>query len=181
VARIGDFLRLPLYAALLSSLLVPVLPFLILLLRWRETHDPVLAPIPLVARNKLLSSIEDRDVTNQRSVIGSLKPRRFRRWLTVAILWTIDWSGRHLVTTGRLGRVNIIHLASWTLTTSGGCSSPAITTVTVRATTTTLSTRLPSGSTFPSPTASATRKITDWMTFDGARHEQDFKRYLFHY
>ncbi|KAF2787739.1 hypothetical protein K505DRAFT_379385, partial [Melanomma pulvis-pyrius CBS 109.77] len=82
VAHWADFLRLPLYAALLSPLLVPALPFLVLLLRWRETHDPVLAPVPSIARNKLLKSIEDRDVANQYSTIGSLKPGRFRRWLT---------------------------------------------------------------------------------------------------
>jgi hypothetical protein len=181
VAQIGDFLRLPLYAALLSPLLVPALPLIILLLRWRETHDPVLAPVPSIARNKLLSSIEDRDVTNQYSAIGSLKPGRFRRWLTVAILWTIDWSARHLFTTGRLGRVNTIHFASWTFlddkrrvlfASNYDGSREAYNDDFINKVAFGLNLSFSNGLGYPQ---------TNWLIFDGARHEQDFKRYLFHH
>jgi hypothetical protein len=179
--RIGDFLRLPLYAALLSPLLVPALPFLVLLLRWRETHDPVLAPVPSIERNKLLHSIEDRDVTNQYSTIGSLKPGRFRRWLSVAILWTIDWSGRHLYTTGRLGRVNTIHFASWTFlddkrrvffASNYDGSREAYNDDFINKVAFGLNLSFSNGLGYPQ---------TNWLIFDGAHHEQDFKRYLFHH
>lgn len=181
VAQVGDFLRLPLYAALLSPLLVPALPFLVLLLRWRETHDPVLAPVPSIARNKLLSSIEDHDVTNQYSAIGSLKPGRFRRWLTVAILWIIDWSGRHLYTTGRLGRVNTIHFASWTFlddkrrllfASNYDGSREAYNDDFINKVAFGLNLPFSNGLGYPQ---------TNWLVLDGARHEQDFKRYLFHH
>lgn len=181
VAHVGDFLRLPLYAALLSPLLVPALPFLVLLLRWRETHDPVLAPIPSIERNKLLSSIEDRDVTNQYSAIGSLKPGRFRRWLTVAILWTIDWTGRHLFTRGRLGRVNTIHFASWTFlddkrrllfASNYDGSREAYNDDFINKVAFGLNISFSNGLGYPQ---------TNWLIFDGAWHEQDFKRYLFHH
>jgi hypothetical protein len=181
LAKTGDFLLLPLYVLLLSPLLVPALPFLILLLRWRETHDPVLAPVPSIARNKLLSSIEDRDVTNQYSAIGSLKPGLFRRWLTIAVLWIISWSGRHLFTTGRLGRVNTIHFASWTFLdnkrrlffgSNYDGSREAYNDDFINKVAFGLNVSFSNGLGYPQ---------TNWLIFDGARHEQDFKRYLFHH
>jgi hypothetical protein len=181
VAHISDFLRLPLYAVLLSPLLVPALPLLVLLLRWRETHDPVLAPVPSIERNKLLKSIEDRDVTNQYSTIGSLKPGRFRRWLTTTILWIIDWSGRHLFTNGRLGRVNTIHFASWTFlddkrrvcfTSNYDGSREAYNDDFINKVAFGLNLSFSNGLGYPQ---------TNWLILDGARHEQDFKRYLFHH
>lgn len=181
VAQIGDFLRLPLYAALLSPLLVPALPFLVLLLRWREAHDPVLAPVPSIARNKLLKSIEDRDVTNQYSAIGSLKPGRFRRWLSLAIFCIIDWSGRHLYTTGRLARVNTIHFASWTFlddkrrvlfASNYDGSREAYNDDFINKLAFGLNLSFSNGLGYPQ---------TNWLILDGAHHEQDFKRYLFHH
>ena len=181
VAQTGDFLLLPLYALLLSPFLIPALPFLILLLRWRETHDPVLAPVPSIARNKLLSSIEDQDVTNQYSAIGSLKPGLFRRWLTVTILWIINWAGRHLYKTGRLGRVNTIHFASWTFLddkrrlffgSNYDGSREAYNDDFINKVAFGLNVSFSNGLGYPQ---------TNWLIFDGARHERDFKRYLFHH
>jgi hypothetical protein len=181
LAQIGDFLRLPLYALLLSPLLIPALPFLVLLLRWREIHDPVLAPVPSIVRNKQLSSIEDRDVSNQYSTIGSLKPGLFRRWLTVAVLWIINWAGRHLFNTGRLGRVNTIHSASWTFlddkrrvffASNYDGSREAYNDDFISKVAYGLNLSFSNGLGYPR---------TNWLIFDGARHEQDFKRYLFHH
>jgi len=181
VAQIGDFLLLPLYALLLSPVLVPALPVLIILLRWRETHDPVLAPVPSIARNKLLSSIEDRDVTNQYSAIGSLKPGLFRRWLTIAVLWIINWTARHLCTTGRLGRVNTIHFASWTFLddkrrlffgSNYDGSREAYNDDFINKVAYGLNVSFSNGLGYPQ---------TNWLILDGASHEQDFKRYLFHH
>lgn len=181
LAQIGDFLQLPLYALLLSPLLIPALPFLILLLRWHETHEPVFAPAPSIARNKLLSSIEDRDVTNQYSAIGSLKPGFFRRWLTVAVLWVINWGGRHLFSAGRLGRVNTIHFASWTFLddkrrlffgSNYDGSREAYNDDFINKVAYGLNLSFSNGLGYPQ---------TNWLILDGARHEQDFKRYLFHH
>lgn len=181
LAQLGDFLLLPLYGVLLTPFLIPALPFLIALLRWRETHDPVLAPVPSLARNKLLSAIEDHDVTNQYSAIGSLKPGLFRRWLTVAILWIIDWGGRHIYTRGRLGRVNTIHFASWTFLddkrrlffgSNYDGSREAYNDDFINKVAFGLNVSFSNGLGYPR---------TNWLIFGGARHEQDFKRYLFHH
>ncbi len=181
LAQLGDFLLLPLYGVLLAPFLIPALPFLIVLLRWRETHDAVLAPVPSLARNKLLSSIEDHDVTNQYSAIGSLKPGLFRRWLTVAILWIIDWGGRHLYKSGRLGRVNTIHFASWTFLddkrrlffgSNYDGSREAYNDDFINKVAFGLNVSFSNGLGYPA---------TRWLIFGGARHEQDFKRYLFHH
>ena len=57
--------------------------------------------------------LEDRDVTNQFSALGSLKPGRFRRWLASVILLLIDYASRHVFNRGHLGRVRTIHFARW--------------------------------------------------------------------
>jgi hypothetical protein len=174
-------LLLPVYALLLAPVLLPALPFLIVLLRWRETHDAVIAPVPPLARSKALWAIEDHDVTNQYSAIGSLKPGLFRRWLTVAILWVINWGGRHLYRSGRLGRVNTIHFASWTFlddkrrvffASNYDGSREAYNDDFINKVAFGLNLSFSNGLGYPR---------TDWLIFGGARHAQDFKRYLLHH
>jgi hypothetical protein len=181
LAQLGDFLLLPLYGLLLAPVLLPALPFLIVLLRYRETYDPVIAPIPSLARSKQLWAIEDHDVTNQYSAIGSLKPGLFRRWLTVAILWIINWGGRHLYHSGRLGRVNTIHFASWTFLddkrrlffgSNYDGSREAYNDDFINKVAFGLNVSFSNGLGYPR---------TAWLISGGARHAQDFKRYLLHH
>jgi hypothetical protein len=151
------------------------------MLRRRETTDPVLAPRPSRPRNALLSAIEDRDVANQYCAIGSLKPGRFRRWLTVAILWIINWGSRHIFRSGRLARVNTIHFASWTFlddkrrvffASNYDGSREAYNDDFINKVAFGLNLSFSNGLGYPR---------TDWLIFGGARHEQDFKWYLFHH
>ena len=60
-----------------------------------------------------LASIEDDDVTNQFSAMGSLKPGAFRLLITSLVLVVIDYAARHIYTRGRLARVRTIHFARW--------------------------------------------------------------------
>lgn len=181
LADLAHLLSFPLLAILLSPLLLLAAPILIVALRRRETTDPLIAPRPLRARNALLSAIEDHDLTNQYSAIGSLKPGCFRRWLTVAILWIINWGGRHVFRRGRLGRVNTIHFASWTFlddkrrvlfASNYDGSREAYNDDFINKVAFGLNLSFSNGLGYPR---------TDWLFVGGARHEQDFKWYLFHH
>jgi hypothetical protein len=86
---------------------------LLLIVRIRENTDPVFAPRPDPEYAGRLAVIEDHQVTNQFSAMGSLKPGLVRRWILQYILWVIEWTARHLYTNGRLARVRTIHFARW--------------------------------------------------------------------
>ncbi|MDF0544399.1 hypothetical protein PX699_18770 [Sphingobium sp. H39-3-25] len=181
IREAGHFLLLPVIALLLAPILLPLLPFLAILLRWRERRDPVIAPTPSRPRNRLLSALEDHDITNQYSAIGSLKPGLFRRWLTIVILWIINWGARHIYNKGRLGRVNTIHFASWTFlddrrrvyfASNYDGSREAYNDDFINKVAFGLNLSFSNGLGYPR---------TRWLILGGARHEQDFKRYLFHH
>ncbi|MGH9417704.1 MAG: hypothetical protein ACRD01_13865 [Terriglobales bacterium] len=104
---------MPLLALLLLPVLVVVLPFLLYALRQREQSDPVIAPRVAPVHADQLASLEDSDVTNAFTAMGSLKPGWFRRMLISAALLGVDYSARHIFYRGRLGRVTTIHFARW--------------------------------------------------------------------
>jgi hypothetical protein len=89
--------------------------FLLALLRVRalERTDPVLCDRVDQAHADELALLEDHDVTNQFSAMGSVKPGIARRWLVKYVLWVIDYGARHIFTRGRLARVRSIHFARW--------------------------------------------------------------------
>lgn len=113
---IGNALHLigmPLLVLLLSPLLIAVLPFYLVVLRRREKADPEVTPIVDQTHSDALSLLEDHDVTNQFSAMGSLKPGVFRYMTIRAVLGTVDYAARHIVRPGRLGRIRTIHFARW--------------------------------------------------------------------
>jgi len=57
--------------------------------------------------------LEDHDVTNQFTAMGSLKPGRVRLWTATAVLLTVDYAARHIFNRGRLARIRTIHFARW--------------------------------------------------------------------
>ena len=61
----------------------------------------------------MLARLEDHDVTNQFTVLGSVKPSLFRSVTLTAILWLVDYGARHIYNRGRLGRIQTIHFARW--------------------------------------------------------------------
>jgi hypothetical protein len=89
--------------------------FLLALLRARalERADPVLCHRVDQAHSDELALLEDHDVSNQFSAMGTVKPGLVRRWLVKYVLWVIAYGARHLFTRGRLARVRSIHFARW--------------------------------------------------------------------
>jgi hypothetical protein len=83
------------------------------LLRHYEKTEPEVIHRPEVRHILELSALEDHDVTNQFTALGSVKPSWFRRALFVVILWLIDYFARHVFGRGHLGRIRTIHFARW--------------------------------------------------------------------
>jgi hypothetical protein len=103
----------PLIGLAALPLLIALLPLLIYQLRSRETTDPEICPRPQSADLLALQELEDRDVTNQYTALGAVKPGLFRRWLVTLVLVLIDYGCRHIFTRGHLARVQTIHFAHW--------------------------------------------------------------------
>ena len=114
--QLRNFLHLigvPLLLLLVSPLLLLYLPFFLMQLRRREKADPEIAPRVNPAHASQLAVLEDHDVTNQFTAVGTLKPGRFRRWTIGFLLWVVDYTTKHIYNHGRLARVSTIHFARW--------------------------------------------------------------------
>ena len=181
IRSILHFLALPVALLVLTIPLLLALPFLIIALRSRETRDPVIVPRASPERIALLSAYEDHDLTNPFSAIGSLKPGRFRLWLTLAILWAVDWTAKHIFTRGRLARVGTIHFARWSMIDGGkrlffasnyDGSLESYMDDFINKVAFGLNLVFSNGIGYPR---------TDWLVIGGARREQDFKSFLRHH
>jgi hypothetical protein len=113
LGNIAHLIAVPLLLLLLLPLIVLYSPVFVFQLRRRERTDPEIAPRPKLAHANQLATLEDRDVTNQFSAFGDVKPGLFRRWTLVYILWIINYTTRHIFNRGRLARVSTIHFARW--------------------------------------------------------------------
>jgi hypothetical protein len=103
----------PLLLLLLTPFLILYLPAFIYQLRNREKHDLEIAPRVALSYEQRLARLEDHDVTNQFTVMGSIKPGLFRRWTMSFLLWVLDWTARHIYIRGHLARISTIHFARW--------------------------------------------------------------------
>jgi hypothetical protein len=113
LANIAHALVVPLIGLVALPVLIFWLPLLIYKLRTRETSDPEICPRPQAESLLVLQELEDRDVTNQYTALGAVKPGLFRRWLVTVLLVLIDYACRHVFTRGHLARVQTIHFARW--------------------------------------------------------------------
>jgi hypothetical protein len=114
--RIKNLLHLifvPLVLLFFSPLILLYLPIFAFQLRRREKSDMEIAPRPAAEHVNRLARLEDHDVTNQFTAMGSLKPGLLRRWTLVILLWLIEYTARHIYTRGHLARVPSIHFARW--------------------------------------------------------------------
>ena len=103
----------PLVLLIVSPLLLLYLPVFAYQLRSRELRDPEIVPRPDAGHVRNLAELEDHDVTNQFSAIGSVKPGLFRRWTVSFLAWLLDYGARHIYNRGYLTRVQTIHFARW--------------------------------------------------------------------
>ena len=114
--RLKNLLHLilvPLVLLVFLPLILLYLPIFFIQLRRREKSDAEIAPRPPAEYVERLARLEDYDVTNQFTAMGSLKPGLFRRWTLVTLLWLLEYTTRHIYTRGHLGRVPSIHFARW--------------------------------------------------------------------
>ena len=114
--RLRNLLHLvgiPLLFLLLAPVLVVVAAIAAVRLRRLEKSDPELCDRcdPAVAAE--LALIEDHDVSNQFSAMGTLKPGFLRLATTMLALLAIDYAARHVYTRGALARVRTILFARW--------------------------------------------------------------------
>ena len=103
----------PVILLLASPVLLVVAAIGAVQLRRLEKTDPELCLRSVPADSAELALLEDHDVTNQFSAMGSLKPGRLRLWITMLVLLLIDYAARHIYTRGGLARVRSIHFARW--------------------------------------------------------------------
>ena len=103
----------PLLVLLALPLLIAILPFYVVGLRRLEKADPEVTPTVDQKHSDDLSLLEDHDVSNQFSAMGSLKPGWVRHLTIMGVLRTVDYAARHAVRPGRLGRIRTIHFARW--------------------------------------------------------------------
>jgi hypothetical protein len=108
-----NLIGVPLVLLLLSPVLLVVAIVFAIRIRQLEKTDPELCSRHNPALGAELALIEDHDVTNQFSAMGSLKPGFVRLCTTRLVLLAIDYAARHVYTRGRLARVRTIHFARW--------------------------------------------------------------------
>jgi hypothetical protein len=111
--KVAHLVGVPLLLLAASPALVVVGAVFVARLRRLEKTDPEICPRTDPTHAARLALLEDHDVTNQFSAMGSLKPGFVRLWTTRFALLLIDWGARHLYTRGRLARVRTIHFARW--------------------------------------------------------------------
>ncbi|HLZ98332.1 MAG TPA: hypothetical protein VKP66_10405 [Steroidobacteraceae bacterium] len=101
----------------ITLIALPVLllisPLVLVALRFHEDRDPEICPRPDAALLRELQNLEDLDVSNQYTALGSAKPGAFRGALMTVVLAAIQFSCRHVFTRGFLARVQSIHFARW--------------------------------------------------------------------
>ena len=85
-------------------------------LRRHETTDPDVQkqPTPPSYEHLLaLGALQDYDVTNQYTALGSFKPGLFARWTTTVIWWLVNLATPIFYPRGNLARIRTIHFARW--------------------------------------------------------------------
>jgi hypothetical protein len=153
----------------------------LLLLAWRLRHlentDPEFAP-RADEHSSLLATIEDRDFTNQFSVMGGLKPGWLRAGIVALSLFIVDLAARTLYTRGRLARIYTIHCARWVpldnrtrmyFASNYDGSRESYNDDFINKVAFGLNLTFSSGLSYPH---------TDWLLLKGAKNEQAFKRVL---
>jgi hypothetical protein len=109
IGNLVHLIGMPVVLLLTSPLFVLAL----LRLRGPESTDPVLCDRVDQTYSDELALLEDHDVTNQFSAMGSVKPGIVRLWAVIYVLWVIGYGARHIFNRGRLARVRSIHFARW--------------------------------------------------------------------
>ncbi len=117
--HIADLMLGVLILIVAAPLLLIASPVLLWILRRHETRDPEITRPADPDRVNAISAMEDHDVTNPFSAIGTIKPGLFRIALVRASLWLLNFGARQIYKRGRLARVGTIHFARWVVIEDG--------------------------------------------------------------
>jgi hypothetical protein len=100
-----------------SVWILPITLIALAILAWRlrshENSDPEFAPLADRQLRMSLDALEDYDVVNQFSAMGSFKPGLLRSLIVRLALFVINTTANTLYTQGRLTRIHTIHFARW--------------------------------------------------------------------
>jgi hypothetical protein len=163
---------------LAAPLLLLASPLLLWTLRRHETRDPEITTRTDPNRLRAIAAMEDHDVSNPFSAIGTIKPGRFRLTLVRAVLWLLDFGARQIYTKGRLARVGTIHFARWAVIDGGrrvffvsnyDGSLESYMDDFINKAAFGLNLVFSNGVGYPT---------TNWLLFDGAKREERFKAFL---
>jgi hypothetical protein len=113
LAKLVNLVAGVLVTLIASPVLLLISPLLLVALRRHEDRDPEICPRPDAALLQELQNLEDLDVSNQYTALGSAKPGLLRVALMTVVLAAIQFSCRHVFTRGFLARVQSIHFARW--------------------------------------------------------------------
>jgi hypothetical protein len=113
LAKLANLVAVPLVGFIALPLVIIGAPLFVFLLRTREERDPEFCPRPLAADLDALLELEDREVSNQYTALGAVKPGLFRRWLLTVLLVLTSFACRQIFNRGYLARVQTIHFAHW--------------------------------------------------------------------
>ena len=113
LAKLFNLVAIPIVGLLALPFLIVGAPLFVWLLRTREERDPEICPKPLAADLEALLELEDRELTNQYTALGAVKPGVFRRWLLTVLLVLTSFACRQIFHRGFLARVQTIHFAHW--------------------------------------------------------------------
>lgn len=113
LAKLVNLVAGVLVTLIASPVLLLISPLLLVALRRHEDRDPEICPRPDAALLHELQILEDLDVSNQYTALGSAKPGLLRLALMTVVLAAIQFSCRHVFTRGFLARVQSIHFARW--------------------------------------------------------------------
>jgi hypothetical protein len=117
--HIADLVLGGLILIVAAPVLLIASPILLWVLRRHETRDPEITTSADPDRVNAISAMEDHDVTNPFSAIGTIKPGLFRLALVRASLWLLNFGARQIYKKGRLARVGTIHFARWVVIEDG--------------------------------------------------------------
>jgi len=113
LAKLANLVLVPLVGIVVLPLLIVGAPLFVILLRTREERDPEICPRPIAADLEALQVLEDRDITNQYTALGAVKPGLFRSGLLTVLLALTSFACRQIFHRGFLARVQTIHFAHW--------------------------------------------------------------------
>jgi len=178
IADVAHLVGVPAIVLLALPVLVPVALLGLLRLRMLEKTDAELCGRVDQAHTDALANIEDHDVSNQFTAMGSLKPGLVRRWSSAAVFFVIDYAARHVFNRGGLARVRTIHFARWVFIDGGkramfmsnyDGSLEAYMDDFINKVGFGLNLAFTAGIGYPR---------TKWLAFDGCEDERKFKEYL---